>query len=47
MIHSGRNVEIQDIQSSKQEGCQNAYVMGKDRIHLMQKVTDYFEDYLK
>lgn len=22
-------------------------VMGRDRIHLMQKVTDYFEDYLK
>lgn len=22
-------------------------VMGKDRVHLMQKVTDYFEDYLK
>jgi dipeptidyl-peptidase-4 len=22
-------------------------VIGKDRVHLMQKVTDYFEDYLK
>ena len=22
-------------------------VMGKDRVHLMQKVTDYFEDYLR
>lgn len=22
-------------------------VLGRDRVHLMQKVTDYFEDYLK
>lgn len=27
--------------------CAEHNVMGKDRIHLMQKVTDYFEDYLK
>lgn len=27
--------------------CAKHNVMGKDRIHLMQKVTDYFEDYLK
>lgn len=27
--------------------CAQHNVMGKDRIHLMQKVTDYFEDYLK
>ena len=27
--------------------CAEHNVMGKDRIHLMQKVTNYFEDYLK
>ena len=27
--------------------CAEHNVMGRDRIHLMQKVTDYFEDYLK
>ena len=27
--------------------CAEHNVLGKDRIHLMQKVTDYFEDYLK
>lgn len=27
--------------------CAEHNVFGKDRIHLMQKVTDYFEDYLK
>lgn len=27
--------------------CAEHNVMGKDRIHLMQKVTDYFDDYLK
>lgn len=27
--------------------CAEHNVVGKDRIHLMQKVTDYFEDYLK
>lgn len=27
--------------------CAQHNVMGKDRIHLMQKVTNYFEDYLK
>ena len=27
--------------------CHEHNVRGKDRIHLMQKVTDYFEDYLK
>ena len=27
--------------------CHEHNVMGKDRVHLMQKVTDYFEDYLK
>lgn len=26
--------------------CAEHNVMGKDRVHLMQKVTDYFEDYL-
>ena len=27
--------------------CAEHNVMGRDRIHLMQKVTNYFEDYLK
>ena len=27
--------------------CAEHNVMGKDRSHLMQNVTDYFEDYLK
>lgn len=27
--------------------CAEHNVMGKDRVHLMQKVTNYFEDYLK
>ena len=27
--------------------CHEHNVMGRDRIHLMQKVTDYFEDYLR
>ena len=30
MIHSSRNVEIQDIQSSKQEGCQNTDIRAPD-----------------
>ena len=30
MVHSGRNIEIQDIQSSKQEGCQNADIRAPD-----------------
>ena len=27
--------------------CAEHNVMGRDRIHLMQKVTNYFEDYLR
>ena len=37
------NVQVDDFPYP----CAEHNVMGRDRIHLMQKVTNYFEDYLK
>ena len=31
VLHSGGNVEIQDVESTKQEGCQNADIRTSDR----------------